>query len=136
MAAIKLSDIDIVIQVVVLVILAYGYYRFKVKHKFKDHGIIFTIATVLNTGAILLLMLPHLSSRLSERVSYDPNFLILVVHSVIGTIAEVLAVYIVIRWYLHGKDAKVCKGKTLMKVTFTSWLVSLLIGIGLYLIGD
>jgi hypothetical protein len=135
MADIRASDIDIAVQLVILVLLFLGYYRYKVNHKFKDHGIIFTIATVLNTGAIFLLMLPHLNSKLSETVSLDMDLLVLVVHSVIGTIAELLAVYIVMRWYIHGKDTKVCRGKTLMNVTFILWLTSLSIGAGLYFFG-
>lgn len=135
MVDIGANDIDIAVQLVILALLSFGYYRYKMNHKFKDHGIIFTIATVLNTGAIFLLMLPHLSSRLSEAISLDTDLLILVVHSVTGTIAEVLAVFIVMRWYLHHKDTKVCMGKTLMKATFILWLISLSIGAGLYVFG-
>jgi hypothetical protein len=135
MAEISPSDIDISLHLVILLILVYGYYRFKVKHDFRDHGIIFTIATLLNTGTILLLMLPHLNNILSRTVDVDLHLVIVVGHSIIGTFAAVLSIFIVVRWYRHGKNAKACRGKTLMRVTFISWLTSLLIGAGLYFFG-
>ncbi len=135
MADISLSDIDIVIQMTLLLMLVYGYYSYTIRHNFKHHGIILTAATFVNLIAIILLMLPHLNFILSRNVDVDLDFLIIVAHSVIGGIAAVLSAYIVARWFVHGRDSKACRGRMLMNATFFSWLVSLLMGFGLYFFG-
>jgi uncharacterized membrane protein YozB (DUF420 family) len=127
------SDIDIVVQLVILGLLLYGYQRLKFRHKLRDHGIIFTVATILNTAAILFLMVPDFLLEHLETGSIDPSFAIILVHVVLGGIAEILALWIVIRWHWNRKALKKCKGRMVMNLTYFSWLVDLAIGFGLYL---
>lgn len=121
------------VQLVILGLLLYGYHRFKFRHKLRDHGIIFTTATVLNTAAILFLMLPGFLLVDLKTGSIDPIIAIISVHAVLGGIAEILAVWIVIRWLWNGKSFKKCKGRKVMNLTYFSWLVALVMGFGLYL---
>jgi hypothetical protein len=121
------------VQLVILGLLLYGYHRFKFKHKLRDHGIIFTVATVLNTAAILFLMLPGFPLTDLETGSIDTTVAIILVHAVLGGVAEILAVWIVIRWHWNKRDFKKCKGKTVMNLTYFSWLTALAMGFGLYL---
>ena len=130
-----LSDIDIVIQLALLMLLFYGYVRYKVRHRFKGHGIIFAVATTLNMVAILFLMLPNLDSKLSERLTLDSDSLLVLVHSVVGGTAAVLAVYIVARWFWYGRKARSCRGKSLMNFTLVTWMASLSLGIYQYFLG-
>jgi hypothetical protein len=129
------SDVDIAVQLVILALLLYGYYRFKFRHKLKDHGVIFTVATVLNTVAILFLMLPGFLVIDFRPGSIDISGTIILVHVVLGGIAQILAIWIVIRWYWNRKNFKKCEGKLIMKLTYISWLSALVIGLGLYLFG-
>jgi hypothetical protein len=122
-----------VVQLVILGLLLFGYHRFKFRRKLRDHGIIFTIATILNTAAILFLMLPGFLLVDLETGSIDTTIAIILVHAVLGGIAEILAAWIVIRWFWNGQEFKKCKGKTVMNLTYFCWLAALVIGFGLYL---
>jgi hypothetical protein len=121
-----------VVQLVILGLLLYGYHRFKFRHKLRDHGIIFTVATILNTASILFLMLPGFLLVDLETESIDTATGIILMHAVLGGIAEILAVWTVIRWHWNKRDFKKCKGKTIMKLTYFSWLAALVVGFGLY----
>jgi hypothetical protein len=129
------SDVDIMVQLVILGLLLYGYHRFKFRHKLRDHGLIFTVATVLNTATILFLMIPDFLLNHLQEATIDVTFLVILVHVAFGGIAEILAVWIVIRWYWNGKSFKKCEGKRVMRLTYSAWLTALAIGFGLFLFG-
>jgi len=55
---------------------------------------------------------------------------VIALHAVLGTLVEILGIYLVLRWVLHRIDTKFCFGrKLLMKITFVLWLAELLLGV-------
>ncbi|MGF3522776.1 MAG: hypothetical protein ACQXXJ_06745, partial [Candidatus Bathyarchaeia archaeon] len=54
-------------------------------------------------------------------------------HHIVGLIAELLAGFLVLKWIFRRFDVTLCKGKNLMRTTISTWLVSILLGIFLFL---
>jgi uncharacterized membrane protein YozB (DUF420 family) len=131
-----LAFASLIIQVVVLFLLFYGYIL-KRKQKYRVHGIVMASALVLHLTTILAIMIMSFNLLLSIYIvpaPLDPISVIGLVHGIAGSIAFVLGVLIVAAWHFN-KDVKGCfKRKNLMRVTITLWIVALVLGIALFAI--
>jgi len=123
-----LSDLNLVFQIVLLMILLAGF-RFgknKTGGSLKIHGRLMTVLAVLNGLSILLVMGPSLFTNFGAVAGeiFVIGFPLTLLHHSIGLIAEILGVVLVFR--------KFGKVRTWMRIAFMLWLVALLLGIGLY----
>ena len=127
-----IATVSLILQLLVFAMLIFGYLRFRASD-IKGHGFILCTATVVHIGAILLRMIPAFSSDPEfMSISLDSLSLIHWGHVALGFIAPALGVYISLRWILHGTNPRFCSGKWLMRITFVTWMVSLLFGIVMY----
>jgi uncharacterized membrane protein YozB (DUF420 family) len=127
--------LSLITQIALLALLIYGYALFR-KGNLLGHGKVLLAALTLHTIAILAIMLPLF---LTSPKSYIPNLTTLMglgnlAHILSGSIAEVLAIYIVYRWFRNRLNPSGCRGKLIMRITMILWLLSLLTGLGTYFI--
>jgi uncharacterized membrane protein YozB (DUF420 family) len=129
-----LTHVSFAFQILILGLLVAGYAYF-IKKDMKKHGALTATATILNTISILALMVPdflHETEEIAENIlGAEP--LLLLGHHLIGLVAEVLAVFIVLRWALGRFSYLSCRGKALMDVTFGAWIISLALGVVIYI---
>jgi uncharacterized membrane protein YozB (DUF420 family) len=126
--------LDLSVQIVTLILLAYGYWVFKWKRKLRLHTYAFVAATILNAAGVLAIMLPLFldESNAGELSIRDGHGFILWEHHILGIVATFLSLFIVIRWALRHGNAKKCRGWALMNVTMLVWMATLLIGFWLF----
>lgn len=127
------ANATLVLQIVILAFLIYGYRLLKA-HNYRNHGIITGVATILHTVSIVVVMIPLLLPDAKSFISafLEPASLINLVHAGLGSVAEILAIYLVVRWAIHDFDVKGCVGKIRMSLTFYIWMLALISGIILY----
>jgi uncharacterized membrane protein YozB (DUF420 family) len=129
------ATISLVTQIVVLVLL-FGGIWLKGKKKYRQHGIMMLTAVVLHTVVILAWMIPSFSSLLSSHSTLNPvdAFMVtILVHAFMGIATVILGFWLVASWRLQV-DVKACFAKKkAMRVTLTLWLITLVLGIILYL---
>ena len=132
------ATIDVVVQVFILALLIASIAMLRMNRDLKAHGSLLAVATLVNLGAIIIRMVPALLGDIETPfVTLTPHFVGEIVHIGVGAIAEVLALYITLRWAVHRFDPKGCfakgfMGKGLMNLTFATWLIALALGIILY----
>ena len=123
------SDLNLVLHIVLLVILIVGFRLGKKKTggALKVHGRLMTVLVALNGLSILLVMGPSLFLNFGAAVeeAFNIGFPLTLLHHSLGLVAEILGLVLVFR--------KFGRVRTWMQVTLTCWLVALLFGIGFYL---
>ena len=128
-----LSVIDLVIQFVILGILLVDYFYLQ-KKSIKKHGLVMGLAFLLNTILISVIMVPPFLEEVAEIAEQSLDFTggLLWSHHILGLIAEILAGFLVIKWAAKSFDSTSCKGKKLMKVTFGTWILSIILGLVIF----
>lgn len=128
-----LADVNLSLQVAILLILIVSLW-FKFRHNYRKHGIIMALAVALHTISIFVVMVPSLKASLGLFANLlDPLALIVLSHAILGSLVEILGVYLLSVWALNRGDPKTCfKNKTTMRATITLWVVELLSGIYVY----
>jgi len=127
------ATISLIFQIVVLVLLFAGV-GLKGRKKFRQHGIVMLTAVVLHTIIILAWMVPSFSASVLGSINLaDMIVVTILVHAFMGIAADLLGIWLVASWRLRA-DMKTCFAKkSLMRVTMTLWLITLFLGIVLYL---
>ena len=131
-----IPTVGLLIQVVVLTLLIYGYWLFR-RLLFQRHGKIMAWAVVLHFTAIFTIMIPSpVLAVIPEYIilhSYGVVSIITIIHVPFGITAVLLGAWFVIAWHYQG--LKGCfNRKKLMIAAMITWLVSLFLGTMLYLI--
>jgi uncharacterized membrane protein YozB (DUF420 family) len=129
-----MATASLVIQLVVLGLLLGGVWL-KATKKFRQHGITMLIAVVLHAAMIFAWMIPSFSLSISPSSINlsDTITLIILVHAFMGIAATALGIWLVASWRLKA-DMKICFAKKrVMLTTITLWLITLVLGIILYL---
>ena len=128
---------NLVIQIVVLFLLAYGYFL-KRKLKFRQHGIIMSTALILHLIMAAYVMIPSLVlAVIKEYIIPAPlamTSIVSLIHVVLGSIALSLGVWIVASWRFRKNFQGCFNRKKCMLKTLTVWVTSLIFGIILYAI--
>jgi len=123
-----LSDLNLMLHILLLVILLVGFRLGKKKTEggLKMHDRLMTVLVALNGLSILLVMGPSLFLNFGAAVdeAFVIGFPLTLLHHSIGLIAELIGLVLVFR--------KFGKVRTWMRITFTLWFVALLFGIGFY----
>jgi len=130
------ADANLVLQIMIFLVLAVGFFVARAKRNFQRHGLIMGVAVGLHTISILIVMVPSLAaSRGLFADLYTGLALVVLSHAVLGSLVEILGIYLVVTWALKGKSAQACfKRKTTMRATVLLWLVELIAGIYTYIL--
>lgn len=131
----SLSYADLIVQIAIFCALLLDYFVVR-KKNLRLHGVLMTTAFVTSTILMVVVMVaPFIaeSSEIFEDVLGMESLLFLS-HHVLGLVAEILAAFIVFRWVLKTFDASSCKGKNLMRATVSTWLLSILLGIVIFIL--
>lgn len=128
------SQINLILQIAILVILSASMRELKKKRKFFTHASSMAIAVILNFLSLTVVMGPSLLNPQKFLVENSLNalFVITLIHASLGGIAEVLGIWIVVSWRLQS-SAKVCmKKRRMMQVTIALWIIALFSGFLVY----
>ncbi len=124
------STLNLILQVMILGVLAFGILRVK-KGRLVMHGYIAFAALSLNTLSIIVVMLPS-ASRIMARASPGGFTTIMAVHSLLGFLVESLGAYIVLRWRFQTPGPTCWRMRGLMRVLAALWTVSVVLGAVVY----
>lgn len=123
------SDLNLLLQIVILIILLVGvkYGKEKTQSGLKRHGRTMTIVVALNAVAILLVMGPSFANNFSAVLAETSTigFPLTLVHVLFGSIAEILGIIFVFK--------KFGNVRRWMRLTLAVWLIALALGIIFYL---
>ncbi len=134
-AVFAIVTFSLAFQLVILYLLLYGYIQFR-RLNMRRHGIVMAWAVALHVVMVFGLMVPSfVLALLPEFIFVNPLELVSVVslfHEVTGAIALGLGVWFVVSWHFR-RDFSGCVAKRkVMVVALTFWLVTLALGIALY----
>jgi len=141
--AVPLSPIGNVVlslQIVSLFLLILGLPFVKRKGHKKNlirHGYLVTLALVLHTVTMLIVMVPSFSINLNsiENLSILQSITVWL-HAATGTAAEILGIFMVAEWAFKPLQQMTCaRRKWLMMPTFIIWTVSLITGAVILVVG-
>jgi len=124
------SDLNLLLQIAIIILLFTGFRfgRIKTGQGIKRHGRVMTVVVVLNAISIITVMLVSFITFFSTPIGELPVVPVAstAVHATLGAISEGLGIAFV----LNKKPKSV---KTWMRVTFTLWVITFLLGVFLYL---
>ena len=124
------SDLNLLLQLVILVILIFGvkFGKEKTAKSLKRHGNMMTIVVVLNAIGILFVMGPSFVGYFSTSILELSTIGILStsLHAFFGSLAEVFGIA-----FVFNKKPK--KTRLWMRLTMLFWIIALILGISLYL---
>jgi plastocyanin/uncharacterized membrane protein YozB (DUF420 family) len=130
------ADLNLVVQVAMGIALLFGMVLAKRK-KFKEHKYCQSAVMILNLILIFLIMVPSFHKQVQPQVAgglRDSYYLVPYIHAVLGTIAEVLGLYIVLvaGTKLLPKKLKFKRYKPWMRSALALWWLVIAIGLGTY----
>ncbi len=134
--AIFQTDINLILQIVMFLIIIIGLI-YKVKRKFKIHGILMGIAIILHVLSFVLVMGPSFFEAYDyfTMATFNLGVQTTWIHAVPGAIAMILGIILVVAWAIRPSNVARCSRlKRLMDVTLLLWLISLLFGIATYFV--
>ncbi|MHA2379345.1 MAG: hypothetical protein ACXADS_08705 [Candidatus Thorarchaeota archaeon] len=125
-AATVAADLNLIVQYVTLILLVFGYTK---RRRFKTHGRIMVIVTVLTIATTLLVMAPSLIVNWG---TFEPTIL---AHVAIGILVMLLGLVFTTRFYLATKGGKplACGTRNIMRLAFILWLFPILGGTMFYI---
>jgi uncharacterized membrane protein YozB (DUF420 family) len=130
-----ISDLNLLLQIVIIIILFAGFFYTKRKIRYDVHGKIMGIAVFLNLLSLIFVMVPGTVGGLSSLASRitQPVILLTFFHKVLGGLAEILGIIFII--ILRPCGSKLIKNtRYLMITTFTLWIMAFLLGAIAYII--
>jgi hypothetical protein len=134
------GNVSLIIQIIILFLLILGlpFFRGQINRKnFILHGYSTLFALFLHTILIFLVMIPTLTNGLGElaTLSLFDSFTVWS-HAVLGTVAEVLAIILVVSWLSKGPSQMACgRWKKWMMPTFIVWVISIVNGALIHILG-
>lgn len=130
------ADVNLVFQIVIFLVLAFGLLMAKARRSFQKHGLILGVAVVLHTVSILVVMVPSLVASRGLLADLSAGLALVVLsHAVLGSLVGILGIYLVGTWAANRKNVQACfKRKTAMRATVLLWLVELITGIYAYVL--
>ena len=130
------TDINLVLQVVMLIIIVVGLV-YKSKRKFKIHGGLMGIAVILHLISLFAVMLPSFNDGYDyfTTATSELGVQTIWIHAVPGAIALILGTVLVAAWALRPSNIASCsRRKRIMDITTLLWLISLMFGIAAYVV--
>jgi uncharacterized membrane protein YozB (DUF420 family) len=126
-----IATANLTLQIIVLGLLIRGYWLKRMK-KLRQHGINMLAAVVLHIIMVLSVMIPSLLA-ISEANLGVTILTTAIVHGITGIITVLLGVWLVTSWRLRTSLQTCFAKKKIMLVTLSLWLVTISLGILLYL---
>ncbi|HZQ08376.1 MAG TPA: cupredoxin family copper-binding protein [Anaerolineae bacterium] len=127
------ANVNLVAEILILIGLYIGFYYAR-KRKFRpQHANIQTTMVLLNLVLILSIMVPSFyryvirSGNITDNVS-----ILMIVHAILGTIAEGLGLYLVFTERFRIIPWRIRKLKPVMRSLLALWTIVVLLGIGIY----
>jgi len=132
------ADLNLVVQIVMGLALLFGMFLARRK-QYDKHKYLQASVMVLNLVMIFLVMAPSFRRQVEPEIPAglrDSYYLIATIHAGLGTIAELLGIYIVLRaaTNLLPERLRFDRYKPWMRTELALWWVVILIGIGTYYI--
>ena len=124
------SDISMILQLAVMGVILVGFV-FAKRRSFMPHGAVMFIATLLNTGSILVVMIP-VALRLGVSSITGLNLLFRT-HALLGLIIEGMAIYILAEWRFQKPGPTCFQRKNWMLTLTLMWIGELILGMLLYM---
>ncbi len=130
-----LSDLNLLFQIAILIFLIAGLLIVKLRRRFMKHGALMGLATALNTISIVVVMMPSLLSfRDLSSMPFTGPALVVVVHTILGSLVEILGIWLVGAWAFRRQEIKACaKRRNIMRATIFLWVLALFLGIYVYI---
>jgi uncharacterized membrane protein YozB (DUF420 family) len=128
---------NLVLQIFTLALLTVSV-LLKRRGKFLQHARLMLIALVLNAASFFLVMGPSLRDSLLDSLGFfarDPlgEFsIVTAIHAGLGTLAELLGIWVVSSWRLSSSFNKCSSRRKMMRWTLVLWVTALVIGALLY----
>ena len=119
-----------ILQLAVMGVILVGFV-FANRRRFMSHGAVMFIATLLNTGSILVVMIP-VALRLGDSSIAGLNMLFRA-HALIGLMVEAMAVYLVADWRFQKPGPTCFQRKNWMLILTLVWIGELILGMLLYM---
>ena len=119
-----------ILQLAVMGVILVGFV-FANRRRFVSHGAVMFIATLLNTGSILVVMIP-VALRLGDSSITGLNMLFRA-HALIGLMVEAMAVYLVADWRFQKPGPTCFQRKNWMLILTLVWIGELILGMLLYM---
>ena len=134
------GNVALVLQIAILFLLVLGLPFVKGlngKKNLKRHGYSTVLAVVLHTVLIFAVMVPSFVMGFGEiggLTFLDAlNFLS---HAVLGTVAEVLGIFLVVSWLRKSPSMMACaRWRRWMMPTFVIWAISIVGGAAIHILG-
>ncbi len=124
------SDISMILQLTVMGVILVGFV-FAKRRSFMPHGIVMFLAMLLNTGSILVVMVPvAVTLRDSSVIGFNMLFR---THALLGLIVEAAAIYILVDWRFQKPGPTCFQRKKWMLTLTLLWIGELILGMLLYL---
>ncbi len=124
------SDISIIMQLAVMGVIFVGF-MFAKRRSFMPHGVVMFVATLLNTGSILVVMVP-VALRLGDSSIIGFNMLFRT-HALLGLTVEAVAIYILADWRFKKPGPTCFQRKKWMLPLTLAWIGELILGMLLYM---
>jgi uncharacterized membrane protein YozB (DUF420 family) len=129
-----LSDLNMIFQLLVVAVLFLALLAMA-RRRYVVHGVMMGSAVALHTISIFMIMVPTLRSLdgvltdLSTRLSF-----VVVVHSIVGSVVEILGVLLVVLWVGNRVSMAGCfRRKRVMEATIFLWILEILLGFYVYI---
>ncbi len=124
------SELSMLLQLLALGLLIVGFFIVKRK-KFAQHGSVMFVAVLMNTAAVLTVMIP-VALRLVD-ISIPGFNLLFRSHALLGLIVEAAGIYIVADWRFQKPGPTCFQRKNWMLSLGMLWMTELILGILLFM---
>lgn len=130
-----LATLSLVLQLVALTVITSGY-LLKRKGRFLSHGTLMFVAVVTHFSSFVFLMAPALLSLLQNGLILKLSWLSIatISHASLGSVILILAIWLVGVWHFQTSFEGCVRRRLLMRYVFVMWVVSIIIGIAVYLL--
>ncbi|MEK6303231.1 MAG: DUF420 domain-containing protein [Acidobacteriota bacterium] len=130
------ADLNLVVQIAMGLMLLAGMALAR-KHNYRAHKYCQSSVMVLNLVMIVLIMVPSFHKQVQPQVPdglKEAYYLVPYVHALLGTLAELLGLYIVLvaATQLVPKKLRFKRYKPWMRTELALWWIVILIGVGTY----
>jgi plastocyanin/uncharacterized membrane protein YozB (DUF420 family) len=131
-----LADLNLLVQILMGIALLYGM-RLARKKRFKEHKYCQTAVMILNLVMIFLVMAPSFHKQVQPQIPArlgDAYYGVSAVHAGLGTLAEVLGIYIVLvaATKILPRALRFKRFKRWMRIELALWWIVILLGVGTY----
>ena len=128
-----LSDITLISQIAILLLLLMGY-RYKKARKLREHGLAMATAVLFHVVVIFLVMVPSLAKNVGALGNISSAGVIITwIHAIAGILAVIMGLFLVTAWRFTPPPYLACvKRKVFMRPLLILWVFVLILGISFY----